>query len=242
MLVSFPMSTHFNNKNILVIGGSSGIGLEITRQLAANGAQVLTLSRTEPEINLPNVRWVQADLSSPDFPTEQLPETLHGLVYCPGSINLKPFARIKTEDFRQELEINAVGAFRSIQAALPALKKSGESAILLFSTVAMQTGMSFHAGIAAAKGAVEGLTRALAAELAPLVRVNCIAPSLTDTPLASGLLNTDEKRLNAANRHPLRRIGTTSDMASAALFLLSDQSAFITGQILHIDGGLGTLR
>lgn len=238
----YPPMQNLKDKNYLIIGASSGIGLEITRQLAHAGAQVYAYSRTALPESLPGVQWSHLDVTAPDFSLDGLPETLHGFVYCPGSINLKPFARISDDDFRKELEINVVGAFKSIKAAAPALKKAGQASIVLFSTVAVQTGMTFHAGIAAAKGAVEGLTRALAAELAPLVRVNCIAPSLTDTPLAANLLNSEEKRNNSANRHPLRRIGTPEDMAAMALFLLDENSGFMTGQVLHVDGGLGNLR
>ncbi|MBU6341166.1 MAG: SDR family oxidoreductase [Bacteroidetes bacterium] len=233
---------NFSDRQYLIIGASSGIGLALARKLAQAGAQVHTRSRMPAPEAISGVEWEAADVSAPDFQMHHLPETLHGLVYCPGSINLKPFNRISEEDFRKEMEINVVGAFKCIKAAMPALKNSGMASVVMFSTVAVQTGMNFHSSIAAAKGAVEGLTRALAAELAPLVRVNCIAPSLTDTPLAGKLLDTEEKRQNAAARHPLRRIGSPEDMAEAALFLLSENSRFMTGQILHIDGGLGTLR
>ncbi len=233
----------FKQKNYLIVGASSGIGQEIARQLSLEGASVWTVSRHPSPDAAPSETWTESDVTAADFSLGELPEVLHGLVYCPGSINLKPFHRISADDFRKELEINTVGAFRAVQMALPALKKgNGLASVLLFSTVAVQTGMPFHAGIAAAKGALEGLTRALAAELAPGIRVNCIAPSLTDTPLAAGLLNSDEKRQNAANRHPLRRIGSTEDMAAAALFLLSEQAGFITGQVLHLDGGMGAIK
>lgn len=229
-------------KNYVIIGASSGIGLEIAQQLQATGARIRAYSRHPLPVELADVRWSALDVLQPDFQLDDLPETVHGLVYCPGSIQLKPFQRISADDLRKELEINAVGALRTLQQVFPALKRSGLGSVVLFSTVAVQTGMPFHAGIAAAKGAVEGLVRALAAEWAPTVRINAIAPSLTDTPLASQLLNTEEKRLHSAQRHPLKRIGTPADMAHAAIFLLSEQAAFITGQVLHVDGGLGNLK
>jgi NAD(P)-dependent dehydrogenase (short-subunit alcohol dehydrogenase family) len=231
----------FQHKNIAVIGASSGIGLAIVRALSQQGARVWAYSRRPMPETLPGVEWAEADAASEVFYMDNLPEQLHGAVYCPGSINLKPFHRISAEDFRKELEINTVGAFRALQQWYPGLK-AGQGNVVLFSTVAVQTGMTFHAGIAAAKGAVEGLTRALAAEWAPTIRVNAVAPSLTDTPLAEKLLNSDEKRQNAAARHPLRRVGTPEDLAQAALFLLSDQSSFITGQIIAVDGGMGRLK
>jgi NAD(P)-dependent dehydrogenase (short-subunit alcohol dehydrogenase family) len=165
------------------------------------------------------------------------------LVYCPGTINLKPFHRIAISDFQNEMDINFFGAVRVLQACLKGLKKSDSASVVLFSTVAVQTGMGFHAGIASAKGAVEGLTRSLAAEWAPSkIRVNSIAPSLTDTPLASNLLSTPEKKEASDKRHPLGRIGSPEDLANAAFYLLSENSSWMTGQILHLDGGMSSLK
>jgi NAD(P)-dependent dehydrogenase (short-subunit alcohol dehydrogenase family) len=164
------------------------------------------------------------------------------MVYCPGTINLKPFGRLTDEDFQNELEVNFLGAVRAIRLAHPALKKSGKASLVLFSTVAVQTGLPFHASISGAKGAVEGLVRSLAAEFSPTIRVNGLALSLTDTPLASNLLGSDEKRKASEERHPLKRVGDSSEVAAAATFLLGEDSGFITGQILQIDGGISTLK
>lgn len=229
-------------KNYVIIGASSGIGLETAQQLSAQGANVFAYSRKPLPVNLPGAEWAELDVTDADFTLTGLPDMVHGFVYCPGSINLKPFHRISADDFRKELEINVVGAFRALQQVLPKLKASGSGSAVLFSTVAVQTGMTFHAGIAAAKGAVEGLVHALAAEWAPTIRINAVAPSLTDTPLVANLLSTEEKRQNSAQRHPLKRIGTPADIANMALFLLSEQADFITGQVLHVDGGMGNLK
>ena len=230
-------------KTYLIIGGSHGIGLALTQKLAARGHEVIVLSRTPGDLrDLPNVTHYTFDVLQGDFPAAVLPAALHGLVYLPGTINLRGFSSIKPEQFREEMEINCIGAVRCIQASLKALKQSPGSSILLFSTVAAGVGMPFHSSIAAAKGAVEGLTRALAAELAPTIRVNCIAPSLTDTPLADKLLNTEEKREASAQRHPLKRIGAPEEIAALAAFLLSDDAAWMTGQILHADGGMSAVK
>jgi NAD(P)-dependent dehydrogenase (short-subunit alcohol dehydrogenase family) len=172
----------------------------------------------------------------------QMPPVLDGLIYFPGSITLKPFHRLTTADFLQDMQVNLLGAVSAIQSALPALKAAPSPSIVLFSSVAAAQGLPFHASIAAAKGAVEGFALSLAAELAPRVRVNVIAPSLTDTPLAGTLLNSDTKREAAAKRHPLQQVGNPDDVAALAAFLLSDSSRFITGQILRPDGGLSSIR
>ncbi len=233
----------FQGKNFVVIGASSGIGAELARLLSEEGAHLFTYSR-RPATHLPaSAQWYPVDIETADFSLRALPELIHGFVYCPGSITLKPFSRIRVEDFRRELEINVVGAFRSLQQVYPGLKAAGSgSSAVLFSTVAVHTGLPFHSSIAAAKAAVEGLVRALAAEWAPAVRINAIAPTLTDTPLAAALLNTDEKRQNAALRHPLRRIATPTDIAQVACFLLSDAAQLVTGQVWEVDGGLGRLK
>ena len=171
-----------------------------------------------------------------------LPEQLDGFAYCPGSINLKPFGRIKPEAFIEDYNLQVVGAVKVFQAVLPKLKKSEQAAALLFSTVAVQTGFTFHSQVAASKGAIEGLTRALAAELAPKIRVNCIAPSITKTPLAAKLLNTDQKIEANAQRHPLKKVGDPSDIAAMGAFLLTDQSSWITGQVFNVDGGMGSIK
>ncbi len=233
----------FQGKNFVVVGASSGIGAEIVRLIGEQGAHLFTYSRREPTSLPPTAHWEAVDITAKDFQLTALPDTVHGVVYCPGSIQLKPFARIGADDFRRELEINVVGAFRVLQQVFSRLKIAGPgSSAVLFSSVAVQTGMPFHSGIAAAKGAVEGLVRALAAEWAPTIRVNAVAPTLTDTPLASPLLNTEEKRQHAAQRHPLRRIATPTDIAQTACFLLSDAAQFITGQVWSVDGGFGRLK
>lgn len=228
------------SKNYLIIGASSGIGEAITEKLNKEGNQLFTASRNAGELKGENIHFQSIDVTA-DFQLE-LPESLDGLVYCPGTINLKPFHRLKKEDFAADLEVNLLGAIKCIQQALPALKASTNASIVLFSTVAVQTGLGFHSSVAASKGAIEGLGKALAAELAPNIRVNVVAPSLTDTPLANRLLSSDEKKKANAERHPLKKIGSASDIAQTALFLLGDQSSWTTAQVLTIDGGLGSLR
>lgn len=233
-----------NLTSYVVAGGSSGIGLEITRRLANSGAEIIVLSRSiGPLAELPGVSHVAIDLTRDAIERERLPERIQGLVYCPGSIRLRPFNRLTHEDFEKDWQVNVMGAVNTIQACLPGLKKAQTPAsVVLFSTVAAATGMPFHASIASAKGAIEGMTRALAAELAPTVRVNAVAPSLTDTPLAGTLLSNDNKRQSAGERHPLKRVGTVDDVAAAAIFLLDDTASWITGQVLPVDGGMGAVR
>jgi NAD(P)-dependent dehydrogenase (short-subunit alcohol dehydrogenase family) len=230
------------NKNYLVAGGSSGIGLALVKMLSAEGHRVWVVSRTgEALAGIPGVVHVKCDLLAEEIQEGDLPESLDGVAYCPGSITLKPFRSLKPEAFSEDFRINVLGAVKVLQAAQKALKKSDSGAVVLFSTVAVSRGMPFHASVAAAKGAVEGLARSLAAEWAPSVRVNCIAPSLTDTPLAERLLSSPEKREAASNRHPLRRVGSAQEVASLALYLLSDNSRWMSGQVIGMDGGLGGL-
>jgi NAD(P)-dependent dehydrogenase (short-subunit alcohol dehydrogenase family) len=225
-------------KEILVIGGSSGIGKSIVEKLLRKNQVVHATYNQNPtdKVNFHHLDVMQDELNL-DF----VPEELHGLVYCPGSINLKPFHRIKPEEFAADLQLQTIGAIRVIQAVLPKLK-AGKGSIVLFSTVAVQQGFNFHTQVAVSKGAIEGLTRSLAAEFAPAIRVNCIAPSLTDTPLAERLLSSDQKREANAERHPLKRIGTSEDIANAAAYLLSDDSSWVTSQILKIDGGMSSIK
>lgn len=228
------------NKRYLLIGGSYGIGFELAKSLSEAGNAVNVFSRTSGEVaGLAGVTHTQFDALTDELAVEG---PIDGVAYLPGTIDLKPFHRFSDADLLRDLEVNYIGAARAIRSVLPNLKESGSASIVLFSTVAVQTGMPFHASIAGAKGAVEGLTRALAAELAPKIRVNCVAPSLTDTPLAEKLLNTDQKRDAAGERHPLKRHGRASDIAAAAEFLLSERSSWTTGQVLHVDGGIGYLK
>lgn len=233
-----------DNKSFVVVGGSSGIGLEITRLLAKKEHKVRVVSRSADSlVDLGDVTHLQKDITSDPLEADTLPNKIHGLAYCPGTIRLRPFHRLKEVDFTTDWQVNFIGAIKAIQACLPAMKKAElPASIVLFSTVAVGTGMPFHASIASAKGAIEGLTRSLAAEFAPKIRVNAIAPSLTDTNLAQTLLSDDGKRAAAAERHPLKRFGNASDIATVATFLLEDQSTWITGQVIAVDGGMGAVR
>ncbi|HEY5692212.1 MAG TPA: SDR family oxidoreductase [Cyclobacteriaceae bacterium] len=229
-------------KNILIIGGSSGIGKSLAHQLESTGHEVIaTFNKNKPE-NASKIKYHHLDVTSEEIDLDFMPESLDGLVYCPGSIELKPLQRIKDEDFVKDFNLQVLGAIKIIKAALSALKKSDQASIILFSTIAVQTGFPFHSMVATSKGAIEGLTRSLAAELAPKIRVNCIAPSITDTPLAASLLSSPEKKEANAQRHPLKAIGSSDDIASMASFLLTNQARWITGQIIKVDGGVSGLR
>lgn len=222
-------------KTFLFIGSSSDIALTTKKTLEHEGNRIICISR-HVESKLSDV--LEGNSVTNELPT--LDEDIDGLVYFPGSITLKPFRSLKQSDFKQELEINVLGAINSIQKYSPKLKEG--ASIVLFSTVAVQVGMPFHSSVAVAKGAVEGLTRALAAEFAPKIRVNCIAPSLTNTKLAEKFLSTPEKQEAAGHRHPLKKVGQPEDLANAVIFLLKDTSKWMTGQILHVDGGMSKLK
>ncbi len=228
--------------NYLVVGASSGMGKAIAAQLVNEGHQVFGTYHSHPMETTANVSVHALNVMDEVLDFSFLPASLDGLVYCPGAISLRPFARIQSADFTQDFNLQVVGAIKTIQAALPALKQSGNASIVLFSTVAAQLGLNFHTQVAVSKGAIEGLTKALSAELAPSVRVNCIAPSLTDTPLAASLLNSEQKVEANAQRHPLKRVGTAQDMSEMTCFLLSAKSSWITGQILHVDGGMSAIK
>jgi NAD(P)-dependent dehydrogenase (short-subunit alcohol dehydrogenase family) len=227
-------------KHYVIVGASSGIGFELAKKLSTSN-NITALSRSEKEVNtLSNTTYYSVDISeeNPNFPV--LDKPIDGLIYCPGTINLKPFRSLRAEDYLNEWNINFLGAVKTIKHFLPQLQQAENSSIVLFSTVAVQTGMAFHASIAAAKGAVEGLTRSLASEFAPKVRVNAVAPSLTNTPLADKLINAEAKLKSAEDRHPLKKIGQPNDIANAVLYLLD--ANWVTGQIISVDGGMSALR
>lgn len=228
-------------KNFVIIGGSSGIGEAIVDKLENNGHNIIASYNTTKIESRPKVNFVKLDVNTDGLLEEDLPEEIHGLAYCPGSINLKPFHRFKEADFMADFQLQVLGATKIIKQLLPRMKKSNGASIVLFSTVAVQTGFTFHSQVSISKGAIEGLTRALAAEFAPSIRVNAIAPALTKTKLSEKLLNTPEKMQYHADKNPSKRIGEPEDLAEAACYLLSDKSSWVTGQIMNINGGFGNL-
>jgi len=229
-------------KNIVIVGTSSGIGNALAKILLQQGQQIVSYGRSLPNIKDNHFLHHTLDITEENVQLTELPEVIDGVVYCPGSITLKPLRALKPEDILEDFKLNALGAIQVLQQVYKGLRKSPSAAVVLFSSVAVQTGMSFHTSVAAAKGAIEGITRSLAAELAPTVRVNAIAPSLTNTPLAHKFLSSQEKIEQSAQRHPLKRLGTPQDQAAAAAFLLSDKASWITGQIVPVDGGMGAIR
>ena len=228
-------------KNILIIGGNSDIGLEINNLAKAEGHSVYGTSRDETtSSNYDN--FIHLDPNQSLDALDNIPEDIHGLVYCPGTINLKSLQRLTLEDVKAEMEVNFYGAFNVIKKVLPNLKKNDGASVVLFSTVAANTGMPMHSSIAASKSALEGFAISLAAELAPRFAINCVAPSIVDTKLASHILSTDERKEASAQRHPLKSIGTSKSIATSAYFLLSAKENWITGQVISADGGLSTLK
>lgn len=226
-------------KNILLIGGSHGIGLSIAKQLCQNH-NVLIASRTNEGLESLNATHIAFDATTDTLDISALPEEIHGLAYCPGSINLKPFKMMSLETFQEDMQLNFFSLVKVVKTVLPKLAEG--ASMVFFSTVAVGTGMPFHTSVAAAKGAIEGFAKSMAAEYAPKIRVNVVAPSLVDTPLAGRLLNNDRKREMMAQRHPLKRVGQAEDIANIAVFLLGDASGWMTGQIVGVDGGMSTLN
>jgi len=225
-------------KTFIIIGGSKGIGEALSKLLLENH-KVINISRSKPEINHQNLTHFSCEVINDNLPEI---ETADGLIYCPGSINLKPISRLSIDDFKDDFEINVLGAVKVIQKYLSILKNGDAPSILLFSSVASKLGMPFHASIATAKSGVEGLVKSLAAELAPNIRINAIAPTVTDTQLASKLLRNDQMIKNITERHPLKKFLQPEEVAEMAEFLLSEKSSSISGQIFEMDCGIVTLK
>jgi len=226
-------------KRLIVIGGSRGIGSAIIKASLSVYDEIVNISRTAPEVNHANVTHYTCDILKDDLPDIA---SADGLVYCPGSINLKPINRLSLEDFRTDFEINVLGAVKAIQHYIPALKTGSKPSIVLFSTVAAKLGMPFHASVAASKSAIEGLTKSLGAELAPTIRVNAIAPTVTDTDLASKLLRNDRMMEQMKERHPLKKYLQPEEVAQMATFLLSDVAASQSGQVFEMDCGIVSFK
>jgi len=225
-------------KNILIIGGSKGIGKAIIDNVVSDN-NVINISRTAPDLTHNNLTHYSCDVINDELPEIDIIDTL---IYCPGSINLKPVSRLSLDNFKEDFEINVLGAVKAIQHYLPQLKKGNSPSILLFSTVAAKLGMPFHASIATAKSGVEGLVKSLGAEFAPTIRVNAIAPTVTDTTLASKLLRNEKMINNIIERHPLKKILNPKEVADMAAFLISDKAAALSGQIFEMDCGIVSFK
>jgi NAD(P)-dependent dehydrogenase (short-subunit alcohol dehydrogenase family) len=223
-------------KTIIVVGGSSGIGKAVVSKLKETH-EIINISRTVPEKHV-NVKHYSCDVLEDELPAV---DEVHGLVYCPGSINLKSFTRLKEADFKQDFEINVIGAIKTLKAYETNLSKNNGS-VVLFSTVATSLGMPFHASIATSKSAVEGLTKSLSAEYATKIRFNAIAPTVTDTPLAARLLRNEKQQESMQDRHPLKKYLKPEEVASLACYLLSDDAGSITGQIIPLDAGIVSVK
>ena len=224
----------------IVAGSSSGIGHSIALNLLNQGHEVIGFNRNRPNFEHSHFSFHEADFSQLDVQLPELSQAIDGIFYCPGSIQLKPFKNIKSTDFINDFMLNVIGATQLIKKYLPQLQLAASPGIVLFSSVAAQTGMSFHSSIASSKAAIEGLTKSLAAEFAPKIRVNAIAPSLTQTALSEKFINTEEKLQASRDRHPLKRIGTAEEIATSSIQIM--QNHWMTGQIITIDGGLGSIR
>ena len=225
-------------KTIIIVGGSRGIGRATLEALLPYN-KLINISRNAPDLHHVNLAHYNCDVISDELPNI---EAADGLIYCPGSINLKPFKRLSLEDFRTDFEINVIGAIKSIQAYSTALMGSESGSIVLFSTVATSMGMPFHASVSTAKSAVEGLMKSVAADLAPKVRVNAIAPTITQTDLAAKLLRNERMVENTIQRHPLKKFLEPSEVASMVEYLISDVSKSISGQVFKLDCGIVSLK
>lgn len=226
-------------KTYLFAGASSQIALATAQLLQAKGNTVIGISR-QPEIEIYDQYYQVNGYTKSDFPV--IDQTIDGIIYFPGSINLKPFHRLNSADFVHDYQLNALGAVEFTQAYLGNLKASESPAIVYLSSVAATLGLPFHTSIAMAKGAIEALTRSLAAELAPRIRVNCVAPSLTNTELGNKFLNTPEKFEASQNRNPMKKVGEPQEIAKAIAFLLTQDASWITGQVINVDGGMNNLK
>ena len=227
-------------KNILLIGGSTGIGYELSQKLKKDNNLFIS-TRDQGKFNDPNIKTHELDLDK-EFETDWLPDQLDGFVYLPGTINLRPFKGLKPSVFLDDFNINVMGCVKILQKVLPKIQAAENPSIVMFSTVAVKIGMPFHSSVSSSKGAIEGLTRSLAAEFAPKIRVNSIAPSILDTPLAEKFLNSETKLENSRNRHPLKEIGSPKDISEIVKFLLEDNSKWMTGQIIPFDGGMSSVK
>jgi len=223
---------------IIIVGGSRGIGKEIINELVDDN-MIINLSRNKPELTHTNLTHHNIDILNSDLPEL---EDVSSLIYCPGSINLKPISRISLDEFREDFEINVIGAIKAIQKYLPCLKKSNDASILLFSTVATKLGMPYHSSVAASKSAIDGLVKTLGAELAPKIRVNAIAPTITKTDLASKLLRNEKVIENMIERHPLKKILMPEEVSKMAKFLVSKDASSISGQIFNLDAGIVSFK
>lgn len=225
-------------KTLAIIGGSRGVGAAIIKELIASH-YIINISRNAPDFSHENLTHHNCDILKDELPHL---DTIDSLVYCPGSINLKPISRLNLDDFRDDFEINVIGAVKSIQKYLPQLKKATKPSVVLFSTVAVKLGMPYHASVATSKAGVEGLVKSLAAEFAPTIRINAIAPTVTNTDLASKLLRNDKMIESITDRHPLKKFLDPSEVASMAAFLMSEKGASFSGQIFEMDCGIVSLK